>query len=70
MPAYQPPVDKELSLSIVKAVICDAFDVLLWAIKIGNNSWFLAVPSHVLPILLVAPGLGEFASALYAKSSS
>ena len=38
-----PAMDKELSLSIVTAVICDAFDALLWAIKIGNNSGFLAM---------------------------
>lgn len=64
------PVDQKLSLAIVIAVVCDAFDALLWAIEIGDNSWFLAIPSYVLPILLEAPSLGELARALYAKSSS
>ena len=64
------PVDKKLSLSIVIAITCDAFDAFLWAIQIDNDSWFIAVPSHVLPILVVVAVLGESAGALYAKFGS
>ena len=58
------------SLSIVIAIICDAIDALLWAIEVGNNSWFLPIPFHMLPVSFKAPVLGEFASALHVKSSS
>ena len=63
-------MDKKVSLSIVIAITCDAFDAFLWAIEIGNNSWFIAVPSHVLPISVVVPVLGESAGALHAKFGS
>ena len=64
------PVHKKLPLSTVIAIIRDVLDVFLWAIEIGNDSGFLAIPPHVLPILLAAPVLGEFASGLNANASS
>ena len=60
----------EQQTSFVIAIIYYALDVFLWAVEISNNSRFLAIPPHVLPVLLAAPVLGKFGSDLIANASS